>query len=46
MEKKLYESLKEIKTRINTGQTTTFAERNYLARITKKEKNRRIKTNA
>jgi len=30
MEKKVYEQLKDIRTRVTTGQTTTFAERNWL----------------
>ena len=37
MEKKLYEKVKDIRTRIATGQTTTFNERNIVAIINKKQ---------
>lgn len=30
MEKRIYEQLKDIRTRVSTGQTTTFSERNWL----------------
>ena len=43
MDKKVYEKLKDIKTRVATGQTTTFAERNILKIILKKQsKNKKI----
>ena len=42
MDKKCYESLKDIRNRVATGQTTTFAERNWmniqLRRLAKKKK--------
>jgi len=48
MEKKLYEALKAsrnkaaaINTKVVTGQTTTFAERNYMKIIMKNEEKRK-----
>ena len=37
MDKKIYEMFKDIKTKIATGQTTTFAERNVMKIILKKQ---------
>ena len=42
MDKKLYEGLKDIKNRVATGQTTTFAERNWMnIQLKKLEKKKR-----
>jgi len=43
MEKKVYEQLKDIKTRVATGQTTTFKERNWMTIVLKKEQHKRNK---
>ena len=37
-EKRQYEILKDIRTRVATGQTTTFKERNFLNVVMKKER--------
>jgi len=45
MDKKSYEMIKDVNSRINTGQTTTFAERNIANIILKKQaKKKRIKS--
>lgn len=41
MEKKLYNTIKDIKTRVATGETTTFAERNWMKIQVKREEKRR-----
>ena len=38
MEKKTYEAIKDIRLRIQRGEKTTFSERNYLNRMTKKKR--------
>lgn len=43
MEKKTYNAVKDIKTRISTGETTTFAERNWMKIQMKREEKRRAK---
>jgi len=37
----IYKKVKEIKSRIDSGDTTTFAERNWVNIIMKKEKKRK-----
>ena len=41
MDKKVYNTIKDIKTRVATGQTTTFAERNWMKIQLKREDKRR-----
>lgn len=41
MDKKSYEAIKDIRTRMLKGQTTTFAERNVLKIVEKKAKKKK-----
>jgi hypothetical protein len=41
--KKQYETLKDIRIRVATGQTTTFAERNYMHIVMKKNAKKKLK---
>lgn len=41
MEKKTYKAIKDIETRVSTGETTTFAERNWMRIQLKREEKRR-----
>lgn len=41
MEKAVYNKFKDIKMRVATGQTTTFAERNWMNIILKKQEKKR-----
>ena len=43
MDKKSYEAFKDIKTRVATGQTTTFVERNIMKIILKKQAKKKAK---
>jgi len=42
MDKKSYEMVKDVNNRINSGQTTTFAERNLVNIILRKQKRKRV----
>ena len=43
MDKKSYEALNDIRNRVATGQTTTFAERNWMTiQLKKQQKKRKV----